>query len=132
MLMQLHHLASCGFLLGSVVDRPLSVHQLWQVRTTLIAMADLLSYLEAALGMPADISNNLREHVPKIEDFLHRSRADSPSLPSELIDPSTLFDGPFELPQEQQTQLQTDLMTGWPMDMDRSMDWLNADTWFNL
>ena len=113
-------------------------------------MADLLSHLEHALRIPADISNKLREHVPHINSYSGRSIPDLPNevdafsahapLPMELVQPPTSMsdvlapsvdpsmDFAFELPMEAQAQLQNDLTAGWPIDIGNGLfGWLGTD-----
>ena len=65
---QLHHLASVGHLLAGVIQQPLSQWSFLQVRNVLLAMADLLSGLEAALLVTPDISARLKTHVSILDE----------------------------------------------------------------
>ena len=68
---QLHHLASVGHLLSTVIQGPpLSPWSFLQVRNVLLAIADLLSGLELALSYPSDISTKLKAHVCKIDTYM--------------------------------------------------------------
>ena len=124
-----------------MVNRPLSVNALVQVRTALLSMSDLLSSLETELRIPPDISTNLREHVPKIESYLpppdDAPLPAGPMLPvvvdsavstqSQMSGGTTTVD-PFsiQLPAEHQNQLQNDLLANWPSDLGGLLDWLGT------
>ncbi|CAD6582776.1 MAG: hypothetical protein TREMPRED_003385, partial [Tremellales sp. Tagirdzhanova-0007] len=66
----LHHLASVGHLLGTVIHTPLSQWSFLQVRNVLSALADLLAGLELALSLTSDISIKLKAHVSKIDGYM--------------------------------------------------------------
>lgn len=102
-----------------------------------MSMVDILSALEFALNFPADISSNLRTHVSRVEGYLAQASWNTlptqgplavndlvtnppPSPPIYTYNP---FEDPeispgfrFELPQEHQASLQSDLTAGWPLD----------------
>ena len=67
---KLHHLASVGHLLGTVIHTPLSQWSFLQVRNVLSALADLLAGLELALSLTSDISIKLKAHVSKIDGYM--------------------------------------------------------------
>ena len=71
--LQLHHLASCGHLLASIIQTPLSPWALMQVRNVLTAMIDLLSGLERSLSLVSDVSIKLRGHVAQIETYMDQA-----------------------------------------------------------
>ncbi|KAL7423713.1 hypothetical protein Q5752_001295 [Cryptotrichosporon argae] len=72
----LHHLAGVGHLLGSVIQSPLSPWSYLQVRHVLLAMADLLSSLEAVLTNVPGISDKLRAHVSRIDQYMSAAAAE--------------------------------------------------------
>ena len=70
----LHHLAGIGSILGSVVEGPLSENSYDRVRKILLAMADLITSLEAGLQSRSGASERLRSLVAKIDGFMQEQR----------------------------------------------------------
>ncbi|OIW32931.1 hypothetical protein CONLIGDRAFT_676756 [Coniochaeta ligniaria NRRL 30616] len=69
-----YHIAGIGSILGSVIEGPLSEPSYAQVRTVLLAMADLLSGLELSLHFTAGASEWLRAHVERIDEYMQTAR----------------------------------------------------------
>ncbi|ORX35538.1 fungal-specific transcription factor domain-domain-containing protein [Kockovaella imperatae] len=69
----LHHLAGVGHLLGSVIQRPISQWKYLQVRSVLLAMADLISTLESGYIHPRDIAGKVRTHVQRIDRYMEEA-----------------------------------------------------------
>ncbi|EED13706.1 conserved hypothetical protein [Talaromyces stipitatus ATCC 10500] len=70
----LHHLAGVGHLLGSITHSPLSPWMYLQVRSAILAMADLIDSLQAALTPDVNISLKLREHVEQTDRAMEEVR----------------------------------------------------------
>ena len=66
----LHHLAGIGSILGSVFEEPMSELEYLQVRSILLAMAQLLANLDIGLQSTAGASERLRLHVARIDDYM--------------------------------------------------------------
>ncbi|KAL7915546.1 hypothetical protein GGI35DRAFT_183935 [Trichoderma velutinum] len=66
----IHHLAGVGHILGYVITSPLSQWTFIQVRSALLAMADLISSLETAIKSSSGIASKLRDHVERIDTYM--------------------------------------------------------------
>lgn len=144
---QLHHLASVGHLLASVIQQPLSQWSFLQVRNVILAMSDLIYGLETALAMTPDISAKLKAHAIIIDDRMRAAASaagqtlisSSPAVPAlrpsmDLSSTSAhlgqtappidtgfegLDDWTFEFSPDHQLQLQNVLTANWPFEFTR-------------
>ena len=141
---QLHHLASVGHLLASVIQQPQSQWSFLQVRNVILAMSDLILGLETALAMEPEISAKLKAHASIIDDKMSSAaaaavQAQMPSI-SSAHSVSSIANFPFTAPQpaqpaasfgperedpdnwtfgfspDHQMQLQDVLTSNWPFD----------------
>ncbi|KAL7785414.1 hypothetical protein V8C43DRAFT_154724 [Trichoderma afarasin] len=106
----IHHLAGVGHILGYVITAPLSQWTFIQVRSALLAMADLISSLETAIKSSSGIALRLRNHVARIDTYMteavknsRRNQVIHSAIPS--TDPRLLFAQNDSL-SEQETLLQ--------------------------
>jgi hypothetical protein len=141
---QLHHLASVGHLLASVIQQPQSQWSLLQVRNVILAMSGLILGLETALAMKPEISAKLKAHASIIDDKMSSaaaaavqaqmpsisnthsasSIANFPSPAPPPAHPAANFglerDGPdnwtFDFSPDHQMQLHDVLTSNWPLD----------------
>ncbi|ORX34866.1 hypothetical protein BD324DRAFT_635405 [Kockovaella imperatae] len=126
----LHHVASIGHLLGNVIQSPLTPWAFSQVRDALLGLANLITGLEAAIGVALGISSKLRALVHKIDERMgmmahngvHRShswnastqeRSHESGQDNSSSDPTLLFATP-----EQQDQLRMELREDWPFNLE--------------
>jgi len=138
---QLHHLASVGHLLASVIQQPQSQWSFLQVRNVILAMSDLILGLETALAMKPEISAKLKAHASIIDDKMSSAaaaavQAQMPSI-SSAHSVSSIANFPFTAPQpaaslgperedpdnwtfefspDHQMRLQDVLTSNWPFD----------------
>lgn len=70
-----HHLAGIGSILGSAFEEPLSDREYLQIRSVLLAMAQLLANLDLGLHSTAGASDRLRSHVARIDEYMAQRRA---------------------------------------------------------
>lgn len=95
----LHHLASIGAVLGGVLEERLTEYQYRQVRTVLLALAQLVENVD--LGMHSvQVAKTLRDLVVQIDDHMSAHRRVS------TTSPTSARSGGLQLPQ--------DLLTEWP------------------
>lgn len=127
----LHHLAGIGSILGSVFEEPLPETSFLQVRTVLLAMADLLANLEMGLYCTAGASERLRSIVSRINSYMQEQRqlAISSHMPNALESTNTTENcatvdqvttsstNGFE-PYYPQFQLPPELLQDWPWALD--------------
>ncbi|KAL6831528.1 hypothetical protein J3E69DRAFT_329630 [Trichoderma sp. SZMC 28015] len=106
----IHLLAGVGHILGYVITAPLSQWTFIQVRSALLAMADLISSLETAIKSSSGIALRLRNHVARIDTYMteavknsRRNQVIHSAIPS--TDPRLLFAQNDSL-SEQETLLQ--------------------------
>jgi hypothetical protein len=78
----LHHLAGIGSILGSMIEGPLSKSSYFQVRSVLLAMADLLASLEVGIARTVGATERLRSHITRIDEYMTRQRQQELSLPN--------------------------------------------------
>lgn len=102
---KLHHVAGVGHLLGSVIRFPLSQWRYLQVRSALLAMADLVSSLESALNSAADISSKLREQVQRFDQYMKdTTKGEGTNYVLHSALPTPLVDGPASAPAHETNQ----------------------------
>lgn len=70
----LHHLAGIGSILSSVIEGPLSESSYFQVRSVLLAMADLLASLEVGITPTIGATERLRFHITSIDAYMTSQR----------------------------------------------------------
>lgn len=71
----LYHLEGIGSILGSVFEEPLSEPKYLQVRSVLLAMAQLLAHLDITIRSTGVASERLRSQVARIDEYMATQRA---------------------------------------------------------
>lgn len=66
----LHHLAGIGQILGSIFEEPLCEAEYLQLRSVLLAMAQLLAKLDFTVNSTAGASERVRALVARIDDYM--------------------------------------------------------------
>lgn len=84
----LQHLAGIGSILVSVLEEPLSETGYLQVRSVLLAMAQLLANLDFTMRSTGVASERLRSHVARIDEYTatQRTLSGKDQHPSALSD----------------------------------------------
>jgi hypothetical protein len=78
----LHHLAGIGSILSSMIEGPLLKSSYFQVRSVFLAMADLLASLEVGIARTVGVTERLRSHITRIDEYMTRQRQQELSLPN--------------------------------------------------
>jgi len=128
----LHHLASIGAILGSILEEPLSEITYQQVRVVLLSLAQLLENLDHGIHSTIN-AQRLRDLVTQIDGYWNQLRSCSEGEPSPhpnsanqnyhgLRDPDALKTIP--------SQLTTSIFEDWPWNLDlmqAAESWLSTN-----
>ncbi|KAL1852329.1 hypothetical protein Plec18170_006057 [Paecilomyces lecythidis] len=105
----IYHIAGIGFILGSVMEEPLSETSYQKVRELLLSMASLLESLEAFLHRSAGAEQQLRALIDRIDKYMSSGKEMRPISENQTqqigpldgaSDPGNELSPQFQLPDE--------------------------------